>query len=164
WLVGTLGWLATVPGYELGPLLADPVSVVSERGHFVGMFFLTMGCWWQGIRYASDVNLIHADEIRAMIQRCWGILLIGIFFAALMSNNSADTAISASRFAVPVAVIACLALIAAAETQSTREIAISRGAKGPQWDRWLRIVLAVSGLALIVSLVIIGLLGPGALA
>jgi hypothetical protein len=163
WLTTTLGWLATDSDYDVSGLIGDPWSLVSEHGYFVGFLFLTMGCWWQGIRYASDENLVNADEIRAMIQRCWGLLLGGIFFAAIIDNESADKAVAAARFAVPIAAIASLALIAAAETESTRQIARSRGAKGPQWDRWLRIVGSVTGVAAIVSVIIIVLLGPEAL-
>ena len=164
WLTTTLTWLSLVPEFDVQGLVLDPWSLVSEHGYFVGLLFMTMGCWWQGIRYASDSNLINADEIRAMIQRCWGLLLVGIFFAAIIENESADKALDASRLAVPLAVIVSLALIAAAETESTREVARTRGAKGPQWDRWLRIVLSVTGVAIVVSLVMIVLLGPGALA
>jgi hypothetical protein len=164
WLAVSLTWLATVPDYDVQGLVADPWSLVSEHGYFVGVLFLAMGCWWQGIRYASDAALMIADEIRAMVQRCWGILLIGIFLAAIMSNESAAVGLRATRWAVPIAAVASMAVIAAAETESTRQVARSRGAKGPQWSRWFRIVLSVTGISAVLSLFMIVVLGPGALA
>jgi hypothetical protein len=164
WLAVSLLWLSTVPEYDVQGLVGDPWSLVSEHGYFIGLLFLAMGCWWQGIRYASDDTLMVADEIRAMIQRCWGILLAGMFFAAIVDNVSGDAGLRAARWAVPVAAVASMAVIAAAETESTRQVARCRGAKGPQWSRWLRIVLSVTGISAILSLFVIVVLGPGALA
>lgn len=163
WIAGTLLWLSTIPGYDVNGLVADPWSLVSAHGYMVAPVFLAMGCWWQGIRYASDAALMAADEVRSMIQRCWALLLGGIVFSAIMDNPSADAAIGAARIAVPVAAIATMALLAAAETESTRQVARRRGAKGPQWSRWLKLVSSLSGVALVLALIVIGLLGPDAL-
>jgi hypothetical protein len=164
WLATAMLWLSTVPEYDVQGLISDPWSLVSEHGYFIGSLFLAMGCWWQGIRYASDDALMVADEIRAMVQRVWGILLAGVFFAAIVDNVSGDVALRAARWAVPIAAVASMAVIAAAETESTRQVARSRGAKGPQWSRWLRIVLSVTGISAVLSVIMIFVLGPGALA
>jgi hypothetical protein len=164
WLGVTLIWLGTVPDYDVKGLIGDPWSLVSEHGYMVGPLFLAMGCFWQGIRYASEPMLMAADDIRGMIQRSWAILLGGIVFAAVLNNPSADTAISASRIAVPIAAITSMALIAAAETESTRQVARSRGAKGPQWSRWFKLVASLSAVSLVLALIVVVLLGPEALA
>ena len=164
WLLVTGAWLATVPDYDFSGFLADPWSLVSEHGHLVAPLFFGMGCYWQGLRYASDPGLMGADEIRAMIQRAWAILLGGIVIAAVLNNPSADTAVHAARIAVPVGAIGTMALIAAAETETTRQIARRRGAKGPQWDRWARLVASLSAVALVLAVIVVVILGPGALA
>nr|MBA3379825.1 hypothetical protein [Chloroflexia bacterium] len=74
-----------------------------------------------------------------------------------------ESALSAARIAVPLLIILSLALVAGAELESTRRIAIRRGGQPPGWGRWVRLVGGFAAGVLILTLVVLAILSPEAL-
>jgi len=157
-------WWVIEPVYALLPVLRDPISLVRRNGYLIPPLLIGMGVWWQGLRYAYDSGLFSAEEIRGLVQRSWLIITGSIVLAAMVGGDAGDAAIDSAKLAVPIAMIASVSAVAAAETESTRKIAFRRGSSAPGWDKWARLVSGVSvGILLLTGIVMI-FLGPGVLA
>ncbi|HEV2072405.1 MAG TPA: DUF4129 domain-containing protein [Thermomicrobiales bacterium] len=162
-LVTVALWWALEPTYDLGPVLRDPVSLVSGNGHLVVPMLIALGVWYQGLRYDFNPSLFAPEEIRGNVQRSWAILAGSIVLAAIVGGDTGDAGIAAAGIAVPVAMICSAGAVAASEINNTRSLARRRGSTAPGWDRWARFFAGiVVGIVLITGIAAI-LLGPGAL-
>ncbi|HYH11834.1 MAG TPA: DUF4129 domain-containing protein [Thermomicrobiales bacterium] len=161
WMVSVGVWVGLEPSYGLTGLLAEPGSLVGERGYLIAPLLLSLGIWWQGIRYATVGFLFTAEEIRGSTQRSWLVLVGSLVLAALIDNGAGRDALGTTRFVVPAMMIASVALVAAAEIHASRQQIRQSGGRPPTWSRWGRLVgglgLAILGIALITML----LLTPG---
>lgn len=164
WLAGALIWIGLEPSYGLRGLLAEPGSLVGSRGYLIAPLLLSLGVWWQGIRYATIDYLITSEEIRGTTQRSWLILIGSLVFAVLIDNPAAQDAIDTAPFVVPAMMIASVALVAAAEIQTSRRQISQSGGRPPTWSRWGRLVGGLGIAILAVVLVVTVMLTPGAFA
>jgi hypothetical protein len=64
---------------------------------------------------------------------------------------------------VPLQLLVSVALIAGAETEVTRRMAFRRGGTAPSWGRWFRLVGAVGAGVVLITVLVLALLSPGAL-
>ena len=156
-------WWALEPVYDLGPVLRDPVSIVSGNGHLVVPMLIALGVWYQGLRYDSDSSLFSPEEIRGNVQRSWAVLAGSIVLAAIVGGDTGDAGISAAGIAVPVAMICSAGAVAASEVNNTRWLARRRGSTAPGWDRWARLFAGIIAGSVLVTGIAAVLLGPGAL-
>ncbi|HVL23585.1 MAG TPA: DUF4129 domain-containing protein [Thermomicrobiales bacterium] len=156
-------WWAIEPVYAVVPVLRDPVSLVRANGYLVPPLLIGIGVWWQGLRYAYDSGLFSAEEVRGSVQRSWIILAGSIVMAAIVGGSAGDAAIASAKIAVPIAMIASVAAVAAAEVESTRKIAFRRGSTAPGWDKWARLVSGMTVGILILTGIVMLFLGPGVL-
>ncbi|MGB3307909.1 MAG: DUF4129 domain-containing protein [Thermomicrobiales bacterium] len=156
-----IAWFALQPKYDIGALLADPVSLVKENGYFVVPIFVAMAAWWQGARYAEDPGRYVPEEMRGVVQRCWLILTGSIVLAALVHNDAGAAAIDAAKVALPLCMIASVALVAGSEVESTRQLARRRGGQVPGWKRWYRLAGGFTVAIVVLTLIVLILLGPG---
>ena len=163
WFLSFIVWFAIQPDYDLVGLLEHPASLSSERGYFVIPLFLSLGAWWIGSQVALDAGRLHPEETRGLVTRCWLILTGSIVLAALVGDQAGDDAIRAATLAVPVAMIASVALVAGVEIEGTRQIARRRGSQIPGWKRWYRLVGGFSAGILVFSLILLVLLSPSAM-
>ena len=163
-LLTILLWWGLEPAYDLGPVLRHPVSLVRDNAYLIPSLLLGSLVWWQGLRYAYDGGLFAAEEIRGRVQRSWLVLIGSIILAAAVGGEAGDAAVASTRIAVPVAMIASVAAVAAAEIESTRRIALRRGSAAPGWDKWARLVSGLTAGVLLLTIVGTVLFGPGVLA
>jgi hypothetical protein len=163
WAASVALWFALEPEYDLGALLRDPGSLVRAQGYFVVPFFLSFGAWWFGSRYGFDPGRFMPEEVRGLVQRCWLVLIGSILLAALIRGDAGQSAIDAARFAVPLAMIASVALVAGTEVDATRRVARRRGGDVPGWGRWYRLSGGFALAILVLSGLVLGILSPGAM-
>ncbi len=156
-------WFALQPDYDVTAALKDPASIAAKNGYFLLPIFISLFAWWEGSRYSLDPGRFAAEEIRGVVQRCWIILTVSIVLAALIGGDAGDAAISAAKWAVPIGMIASVALVGGAEVQGTRELARRRGVQVPGWRRWYRLTGGFTVAIVVFSLVILLLFGPGAM-
>jgi hypothetical protein len=156
-------WWAIEPVYGVVPVLKDPVSLVRGNGYLIPPLLMGIGVWWQGLRYAYDTGLFSAEEIRGSVQRSWMLLAASIVLAAMVGGDAGGAAISSAKIAVPIAMIASVAAVAAAEVESTRKIAFRRGSTAPGWDKWARLVSGMTVGILVLTGIVTLFLGPGVL-
>jgi len=156
-------WWAAEPHYDLGPVVRDPVSLVRSNGYLVPPLLIGIGVWWQGLRYAYDPGLFAAEEIRGRVQRSWLVLAAAIVLAAFVDGDAGRAAIHSARIAVPIAMLASVASVAAAEVESTRRIGLRRGSTAPGWDKWARLVSGIGVGILLLTGIVMLFLGPGVL-
>ena len=164
WLGCALIWIGLEPSYGLRGLLAEPGSLVDTRGYLIAPLLLSLGVWWQGIRYATVDFLLTSEEIRGTTQRSWLILIGSLVFAVLLDNNAGQDATGTAPFVVPSMMIASVALVAAAEIHTSRRQISQSGGRPPTWSRWGRLVGGLGLAILAVVLVVTVLLTPGAFA
>jgi len=163
WAVAVLAWLTIEPVYRESGIWRDPASLVQGNGYLIPPMLMSMAIWWQGMRYALDLDFMTAEELRGVTQRDWLILGGSILVAVMIGGEPGTHALSIARFAVPLTVIISLALVAAAEVETTRRLAVRRGGQPPGWERWARLSGGLGAGVVVVSLIVLALLTPGAL-
>lgn len=155
WLIVTLVWLAAEYGGVTGALRGLTHGGAGQRLLLFAVA-LAIVAWWQGLRYASDPEPFLPDHLRGLVRWAWLVLTASLLIAAIASGRAADAALRSGRGAVPVAVVAGLLAIAAAQIEQARRTAIRRGGRAPARGSWL----AFAGLAaLLISLVALALGG-----
>jgi hypothetical protein len=164
WLVAAIAWIGLEPVFGLRGLLNDPASLVSERGYMVAPLLLSLAVWWQGIRYATIDFLFTAEEVRGSTQRSWLLMIGGLIFAALLRNDAGDKALATTPFVVPALMVASVALVAAAEIHASRQQIRQSGGRPPTWSRWARLVSGLGAAIVVVAVIVLLMLTPGAFA
>lgn len=164
WLLAVGVWIGLEPRYGLTGVLLEPGSLVGERGYLIAPLLLSLGVWWQGIRYATVNFLLTAEEIRGSTQRSWLVLVASLLFAAMIGNDAGREALGTTRFVVPALMISSVALVAAAEIHASRQQIRQSGGRPPTWSRWGRLVSGLGVAILAVVLVVTLVLTPGAFA
>lgn len=163
WLLALVAWFSLQPRYDVSAVFANPVSLVQENAYFLAPIFVSMLAWWQGSRHAADLGSFAPEEMRGLVQRSALILTLSIIIAALIGGETGSAAIDAAKFAVPLCLLASVALVAGAEVESTRELAQRRGAHVPGWKRWYRLVGGFTVAIAVITLIVTVVLGPGAI-
>ncbi len=164
WLLAVGVWIGLEPAYGLRGVLVEPGSLVGERGYLIAPLLLSLGVWWQGFRYASVGYLLSAEEVRGSTQRSWLVLIGSLVLAALLGNEAGQSALSTTPFVVPALMISSVALVAAAEIHTARVQISESGGRPPTWSRWGRLVSGLGVAILVVTLLVLLVLTPGALA
>lgn len=160
WLATLLLWFAAEPVYREARIWSDPGSLVQGNAYLIPPLLISMITWWQGIRYAADQSSLTAEDTRGTVQRSWLIMGGSIVLAIFIGGGTGDLAMRAARIAVPLLLILSLALVAGAELETTRRIAVRRGGHPPGWARWFRLVSGLSTFVVVVTIVVLALLGP----
>jgi hypothetical protein len=163
WVVAWLAWIALEPAYRDTTAWSHPGQFVQSEAYLIMPLLISMVVWWVGLLYASGIASISAEDIRTTVQRDWLVLVASILLAALVDGSSGDDALAMARIAVPLQIITSLALVAGAEVESTRRMAQRRGALAPGWGRWARLVGGLALGVLLLTLVVLAVLSPGAL-
>ncbi|MBA2470310.1 MAG: DUF4129 domain-containing protein [Chloroflexia bacterium] len=163
WLATYLAWLLLEPAYRDTDVWTQPGQLVQSEAFLIPPLLISMAVWWVGMNYASDIANISAEEIRMTVQRDWIVLFGSILLAAMIGGAAGDSALAAARFAAPLLLIASLALVAGAELESTRKLAIRRGGQPPGWGRWARLVGGLAAGVLLLTLLVLVILSPEAL-
>jgi hypothetical protein len=164
WLVAAAIWIGAEPVYGLRGVLAEPASLVDARGYLIAPLLLSLGVWWQGIRYATIDFLFTAEEVRGSTQRSWLVLIGTLIFAALLRNAAGDDALATTPFVVPALMVASVALVAAAEIHASRQQIRQSGGRPPTWSRWARLVGGLGSAIVVVAVIVLLALTPGAFA
>lgn len=162
WLVAAAVWIGLEPSYGLRGVLAEPGSLVDERGYLIAPLLLSLAVWWQGIRYATVDFLFTAEEVRGSTQRSWLVLIGSLIFAALLRNDAGDAALATTPVVVPTLMVASVALVAAAEIHASRQQIRQSGGRPPTWSRWARLVTGLGAAIVTIAVVVLLLLTPGA--
>jgi hypothetical protein len=160
WLATLLLWFASEPVYREARLWTDPGSLVQGNAYLVPPMLISMITWWQGIRYAMDQSSITAEETRGTVQRSWMVIGGSILLALFVGGENGENAMRAARIAVPLLLILSLALVAGAELETTRRLAVRRGGQPPGWGRWFRLVSGLSTIVVVITIIVLALLGP----
>jgi hypothetical protein len=163
WLATYLVWILLEPAYRDTEVWAHPGRFVQSEAYLIPPLLISMVVWWVGMNYAADIANISAEEIRTTVQRDWLVLFGSILLAAMVGGNAGDDSISQARIAVPLMIIVSLALVAGAEVESTRRIAIRRGGQPPGWARWARLVGGLAAGVVLVTALVLAILSPDAL-
>lgn len=163
WLLSLIAWFSLQDHYDVSAVFANPVSLVQENAYFLAPIFVSMLAWWQGSRHAADPGSFAPEEMRGLVQRSALMLTISIIIAAMIGGETGNSAINAAKIAVPLCLLASVALVAGAEVESTRELAQRRGAHVPSWKRWYRLVGGFAVAIAAITLIVTVLLGPGAI-
>lgn len=163
WLATYLAWILLEPVYRDTEVWSDPGAFVQSEAFLIPPLLISMIVWWVGLTYASDIANISAEEIRMAVQRDWLVLFGSILLAVMIGGAAGDAALSAARIAVPLLIIVSLALVAGAELESTRRLAIRRGGQPPGWGRWARLVGGLAAGVLVLTLLVLAVLSPEAL-
>lgn len=163
WGAAWLAWLALDPAFDAAQIWTKPGELVKSDGWLIPSLLISMVIWWVGMRYASDIASTSAEEMRTVVQRDWIVLFGSILLAAFIGGDAASGGLAAARLAVPLLLIVSVALIAAAENEGTRRIAIRRGGTPPGWGRWFRLVGGLSLGIVVLSVLILAILSPEAL-
>lgn len=160
WLATLLLWFAAEPVYHEARIWSDPGSLVQGNAYLIPPLLIAMITWWQGIRYAVDQPSLTAEDTRGTVQRSWLVLGGSIVLAIFIGGDTGGLAMRAARIAVPLLLIFSLAVVAGAELETTRRIAVRRGGNPPGWARWFRLVSGLSTFVVIITIVVLALLGP----
>lgn len=160
WLATLFVWFAAEPVYRDARIWSDPGSLVEGNAYLVPPLLISMVTWWQGLRYAMDQPSMTAEDTRGTVQRAWLVLGGSLLLAIFIGGETGDEAIRAARIAVPLLLILSLAVVAGAELETTRRIAVRRGAQPPGWERWFRLVSGLGAFVIVLTIVILALLGP----
>jgi hypothetical protein len=163
WLVSYLAWVLLEPAYRDTTVWSHPSQFVQSEAYLIPPLLIAMVVWWSGMSHASNIANLSAEDIRSTVQRDWLILFASILLAALVGGEAGEAAISAARVAVPLQLIASLALVAGAEVEATRRMASQRGSQPPGWGRWIRLVGGLAAGVLVLTLIVLALLSPSAL-
>jgi hypothetical protein len=163
WLVTYLGWILLEPAYRDTDVWSHPGRFVQSEAFLIPPLLISMIVWWVGMNHANDIANISAEEIRSIVQRDWLILFGSILLAAMVGGAAGNDAVSTARVAVPLQLIVSLALVAGAEVESTRRLAIRRGGQPPGWGRWARLVGGLTVGVLLLTLLVLAILSPEAL-
>ena len=160
WVATLLLWFAAEPTYREARIWSDPGSLVQGNAYLIPPLLISMITWWQGIRYAVDQPGLTAEDTRGTVQRAWLVLGGSIVLAIFIGGDTGGLAMRTARIAVPLLLIFSLAVVAGAELETTRRIAVRRGGNPPGWDRWLRLVSGLSTFVVIITIGVLALLGP----
>lgn len=163
WAATLVAWFVAEPVYREARIWSDPGSLVQGNAYLVPPLLISVVLWWQGIRYATDQSNLTAEETRGTVQRSWLVMGGSILLAILVVEGNAADALDDARIAVPLLLIVSLALVAAAELETTRRIAIRRGGQPPGWERWGRLASGLSVIVLVITAIVLTLLGPDVL-
>jgi len=160
WLVTLVAWFAAEPVYRDVRIWSDPGSLVEGNAYLVPPLMISMVTWWQGLRYAMDQSSITAEDTRGTVQRAWLVLGGSLLLAIFIGGEIGDEVVRAARIAVPLLLILSLAVVAGAELETTRRIAVRRGAQPPGWERWFRLVSGLGTFVIVLTIATLALLGP----
>lgn len=160
WLATLLIWFAAEPVYREARIWSDPGSLVQGNAYLIPPLLISMVTWWQGLRYAMDQSSMTAEDARGTVQRAWLVLGGSLLLAIFVGGETGDEVVRAARIAVPLLLILSLAVVAGAELEMTRRIAVRRGAQPPGWERWFRLVSGLGVFVIVLTIVILALLGP----
>jgi len=163
WAAVWIGWIALDPAFNASTLFTHPDQLVETDAWLIPSLLISLTVWWVGIVYASGIANISAEELRTVVLRDWLILFGSILLAAIVGGEAGADGLDAARIAVPVQLLVSVALIAGAETEVTRRMAFRRGGTAPGWGRWFRLVGAVGAGVVLVTVLVLALLSPGAL-
>ena len=163
WAVVWLGWIAIDPAFDESTFWSHPDRLVRDDAWLIPSLLISLVTWWLGLSYAASIASISAEELRTTVQRCWLVLFGSIILAAIVGGEAGDAGIEAARIAVPLQLLVSVALVAGAETEVTRRMAFRRGGTAPGWGRWLRLVGAVGAGIVLITVIVLALLSPGAL-
>ncbi len=163
WVVVWLGWIAIDPAFNETTFWSHPDRLVRDDAWLIPPLLISLVAWWLGLVYAANIASISAEELRTSVQRDWMVLFGSIIMAAIIGGEAGTAGLDAARFAVPLQLLVSVALIAGAETEVTRRMAFRRGAAAPGWGRWFRLVSAVGAGIIILTVLVLALLSPGAL-
>lgn len=163
WFATFIAWATLEPAYDGNMLLSDPGALVTDDGYLIPPLLISLVVWWFGMQLARDISLASPEEFRGIAQRSWIVLGFSLVLATWIDGDTGGRALSLARFAVPGLAIASLALIAGAEVQATRRLALRRGGQPPDWDRWLRLVAGVTVFVVAVTALVLVILSPGAI-
>jgi len=157
WFLTLLAWIALEPAYHGARIWTHPGELVSSEAYLIPLILISMGVWWLGVSYASEVASIAPEDERFVVQRAWFVMFFSLLLAMAIGGEIGDQAVSIARLDVPILLIASLSLVAGAEVESTRRLAARRGGQAPGWSRWVRLVagfvIGVTVLTVIVLLV-----------
>ena len=163
WAAAVTAWFGLEPIYRESGIWRDLGSLVEGNAYLVPPILISLAIWWQGMRYAFDLSVMSAEELRGVTQRDWIILGGSLVWAVIVGEETGEHALSVARFAVPLTVILSLALVAAAEVEATRKLAVRQGGQAPGWERWARLSSGLGVGVVIVTVIVLALLTPGAL-
>lgn len=163
WLASYLVWILLEPAYRDTDVWSRPGEFVQSEAFLVLPLLISMIVWWVGMNYAADIANISAEEIRIAVQRDWFVLFGSILLAAMIGGTAGDAAISSARISVPLLITVSLALVAGAELEATRRLAVRRGGRPPGWGRWVRLVGGFAAGVLLLTLLVLAILSPEAL-
>ncbi|HEV2127797.1 MAG TPA: DUF4129 domain-containing protein [Thermomicrobiales bacterium] len=162
WLLSAAVWIGLEPAYGLQGLLAEPGSLVGSRGYLIAPLLLSLAVWWHGIRYATVDYLLTAEEVRGSTWRSWLVLIGSLVLSAMLDNEAGQSALSTTPFVVPALMIASVALVAAAEIHAARVQIGHAGGRPPTWSRWGRLVGGAGMVILVIAVLVLLVLTPGA--
>lgn len=163
WAAAVIAWFGLEPIYRESGIWRDLGSLVEGNAYLVPPILISLAIWWQGMHYAFDLPLMSAEELRGVTQRDWIILGGSLVLAIMIGGETGAHALSVATFAVPLTLILSLALVAAAEVEATRKLAVRRGGQAPGWERWARLSSGLGVGVVIVTVIVLALLTPGAL-
>ncbi len=163
WLAAWLAWIMLEPAWRDTTIWSDPGQLVQSEAYLLVPMLISMAVWWVGLSYASGIASVSAEDIRSSVQRDWLVLVGSILLATLVGGGAGGDALSQARIAVPLLLIVSLALVAGAEVESTRRVAVRRGAQPPSWSRWARLVSGLSLGVMLLTVLVLAALSPGAL-
>lgn len=163
WAVVWLGWIAIDPAYNETTFWSHPDRLVRADAWLIPPLLISLIAWWVGLLYAANIANISAEELRTTVQRAWLVLFGSIILGAIIGGEAGNAGIDAARIAVPLQLLTSVALVAGAETEVTRRMAFRRGGTAPGWGRWLRLVSTIGAGIIILTVIVLALLSPGAL-
>jgi len=163
WLGVYFAWIVLEPTYRDTDVWSRPGQFVQSEAYLIMPLLISMIVWWVGMNYATDIANISAEEVRSVVLRDWFILFGSILLAAMAGGAAGANAFSVARIAAPLLLIVSLALVAGAEVESTRRMAMRRGGHPPGWGRWARLVGGLSVSVALLTLIVLAILSPDAL-
>ena len=163
WAAAVSAWFGLEPIYRESGIWRDLGSLVEGNAYLVPPLLISLAVWWQGMHYAFDLPVMSAEELRGVTQRDWIILGGSLVCAVVVGGEIGEHALSVATVAVPLTVILSLALVAAAEVEATRKLAVRRGGQAPGWERWARLSGGLGVGVVLVTVIVLALLTPGAL-
>jgi hypothetical protein len=163
WFVTYVGWVLLEPAYRETEVWSNPGEFVKSEGYLIPPLLISMVVWWVGVAYAGSIANVSAEDNRLVVQRAWVLLFLSILLAALVNGEAGDQALGEARWVEPIQLVTSMALVAGAEVESTRRLAAERGAQGPGWGRWLRLVGGLAAGVLILTVIVLLAFNPNTL-